>query len=72
MKNDRRDYMNSQIEKLLLTAQAEINYLEKKTNSQLDDKTANAGDNNFTKYARDLDNISGYIVTGKQIGRAHV
>ena len=57
MKNDRRDYMNSQIEKLLLTAQAEINYLEKKTNSQLDDKTANAGDNNFTKYARDRKSV---------------
>lgn len=30
-------------------AREEIGYLEKKTNSQLDSKTANAGSNNFTK-----------------------
>lgn len=33
---------------------SEIGYLEKATNAQLDSKTANAGYNNFTKYARDL------------------
>lgn len=42
------------IEKLITIAEAEIGYLEKKSNSQLDDKTANAGNNNYTKYARDL------------------
>lgn len=42
------------VDELLNTAKAEIGYLEKKTNSQLDDKTANAGSNNYTKYARDL------------------
>lgn len=47
-------------EKLIAVAQAEVGYLEKKTNSQLDDKTANAGDGNYTKYARDLDNIPGF------------
>lgn len=41
-------------EKLILTAKAEIGYLEKRSNSQLDSKTANAGGNNYTKYARDL------------------
>ncbi len=39
---------------LIKIAEAEVGYLEKKSNSQLDDKTANAGSNNWTKYARDL------------------
>ena len=39
---------------VLKVAAAEIGYCEKKSNSQLDDKTANAGSNNYTKYARDL------------------
>ena len=34
-------------------AKAEEGYVEKKSNAKLDDKTANAGSNNFTKYARD-------------------
>lgn len=34
-------------------AQNEVGYLEKKSNSQLDHKTANAGKNNYTKYNRD-------------------
>ena len=41
-------------EKLISIAMQEIGYLEKKSNSQLDSKTANAGSNNYTKYARDL------------------
>ncbi len=41
-------------EKLINIATQEIGYLEKKSNSQLDSKTANAGSNNYTKYARDL------------------
>lgn len=40
--------------KILSIAQAEVGYLEKKNNSQLNSKTANAGMNNYTKYARDL------------------
>lgn len=52
--------MSKQLEKVLAIAEAEVGYLEKKSNSQLDDKTANAGSNNYTKYARDLDNISGF------------
>lgn len=32
----------------------EVGYLEKKTNRQLDSKTANAGDANYTKYGRDM------------------
>lgn len=41
-------------EKLISIATQEIGYLEKKSNNQLDNKTANAGSNNYTKYARDL------------------
>lgn len=42
------------INALIATAQAEIGYMEKKSNAQLDDKTANVGDGNYTKYWRDL------------------
>lgn len=56
------------IEKLINTAKQELGYLEKKTNSQLYDKTANAGLNNWTKYARDLDNLGVY--DGKKNGYA--
>ena len=41
-------------QKVLDIAASEVGYLEKETNSQLDSKTANAGDENYTKYARDL------------------
>lgn len=40
--------------KLIEIAAAEIGYNEKETNANLDDPTANAGDNNWTKFARDL------------------
>lgn len=42
------------INKLILIAKNEIGYLEKKNNSQLDSKTANAGSSNYTKYWRDI------------------
>ena len=50
------DNMNKEkaIDALITTAQAEIGYMEKKSNAQLDDKTANVGDGNYTKYWRDL------------------
>lgn len=35
-------------------AEEEIGYLEKRSNSQLDSKTANAGNGNYTKYWRDI------------------
>lgn len=43
--------------KVIEIAAAEVGYLEKKSNSQLDDKTANAGSNNYTKYGRDMHNL---------------
>lgn len=39
---------------LLAIATNELNYHEKRSNMSLDDKLANAGTNNWTKYARDL------------------
>lgn len=44
---------------LIKTASEEIGYIGKKSNSQLDDKTANA-QGKYTKYARDLYNASYY------------
>lgn len=44
----------SAIDKVINVALDEVGYLEKKSNSQLDSKTANAGRNNFTKYWRDI------------------
>ncbi|UVY22280.1 MAG: protein of unknown function DUF2272 [Bacteriophage sp.] len=42
------------IDKLIQIAKNEVGYLEKASNSQLDGKTANAGENNYTKYWRDI------------------
>lgn len=58
--------MMKAIEKLLATAKAELGYIEKKSKSNLDDKTANAGAKNYTKYARDMDAISGFYNYKKQ------
>jgi hypothetical protein len=46
--------------RLIAIAEAEVGYLEKASNSQLDSKTANAGSGNWTKYARDLANAGYY------------
>ena len=42
------------VDKLIEIALAEVGYLEKKNKDNLDSKTANAGDKNYTKYARDM------------------
>ena len=46
--------------KVIQVALNEVGYLEKKDKNNLDDKTANAGDKNYTKYARDLDALGFY------------
>lgn len=46
--------------KVLKIALAEVGYLEKASNSNLDSTTGNAGYNNYTKYARDLYNAGYY------------
>lgn len=58
----------SAIERVIATATAEIGYLEKATNAQLEDKTANVGSNNWTKYAAFLDDLGVY--NGKKNGYA--
>ena len=42
------------ISKLIEIAKAEVGYCEKKSNANLDSKTANAGSGNYTKYWRDM------------------
>ena len=46
--------MADTVDKVLSVAEAEVGYLEKKSNALLDDKTANAGYSNYTKYGRDM------------------
>ena len=55
--------------KVIDVALNEVGYLEKKSNRSLDSKTANAGYGNYTKYARDLDNIKDFY-NGKKNGYA--
>lgn len=45
---------NEAINRVIGVAEEEIGYLEKKSNANLDSKTANAGNNNYTKYWRDI------------------
>lgn len=55
----------SELEKVIEVAKEEIGYLEKKSESQLDSKTANAGYNNYTKYWRDIRNWCGKNYQGQ-------
>lgn len=54
-------------EKIIALARQEVGYLEKKSDSRLEEKTANAGNGNFTKYAREMDGIAGFY-NGKKNG----
>jgi hypothetical protein len=47
-------------QKVIDIALSEVGYLEKETWAQLDDKSANAGDENYTKYSRDLAKVDFY------------
>lgn len=49
----------SELEKVIEVAKGEIGYLEKRSNSQLESKTANSGSNNYTKYWADIKNWCG-------------
>lgn len=44
-------------DKVINIALAEVGYLEKASNSQLYDKTANAGSGNYTKYGKEMHDI---------------
>jgi hypothetical protein len=50
---EEEESMATEIEKIYAVAKEEVGYLEKATNAYLDDKTKNAGYNNYTKYWRD-------------------
>jgi hypothetical protein len=53
------------VKNLLDVARGQLGYCEKKSNANLDSNTANAGSNNYTKYARDLYK-AGYYQASKQ------
>ena len=57
---------NESVAKVLNVARNELGYHEKASNSSLDDKTANSGSGNYTKYARDLDAVGNFYNGGKQ------
>lgn len=59
---------NEAIAKLVDLAKSQVGYLEKRSNAQLDNKTANAGSNNWNKYARDIDNKYPNFYNGKKNG----
>ena len=54
---------------VIALAKSQIGYHEKASNAMLDDFTANSGNANYTKYARDLDAIDGFY-NGKKNGYA--
>ena len=53
-KGNNTNMITKVINAVINIALAEVGYLEKATNANLDDKTANAGSNNYTKYWRDI------------------
>lgn len=53
-KGDNNMTTEKAINALIATAEKEVGYLEKSSNSQLDSKTGNAGYDNYTKYWRDV------------------
>lgn len=53
---------------LIKVAEAEVGYLEKASNKNLDNQTANAGYNNYNKYARDFDKTYTTFYNGKKQG----
>lgn len=52
--------------KVLQVAMAQVGYLEKASNKNLDEKMANAGRGDFTKFARDLDAVEAFYNGPKQ------
>lgn len=62
--------MANTYDKVIKIAEAEVGYLEKKSNSNLYDKTANAGSANYTKYAYEMDTKYTTFYNGKKNGFA--
>lgn len=55
---------------VIKVAEAELDYREKASNSNLDSKSGNAGSANYTKYARDFDTLYPSWYNGKKNGFA--
>lgn len=49
--------MANTVDKVLKIAEAEVGYLEKKSNNNLDNKTLNAGSANYTKYGKEMHDL---------------
>jgi hypothetical protein len=49
--------MANTVNKVIKIAEAEVGYLEKESDKDLYDKTANAGDKNYTKYGKEMHQI---------------
>lgn len=49
--------MANTVDKVIAVALDEVGYLEKRSNSNLYDKTANAGSNNYTKYGKEMHDV---------------
>lgn len=64
-KKEEKKVEKSELEKIIEVAKAEIGYLEKASNSNLDSKTGNAGSNNYTKYWRDINEWCGKNYQGQ-------
>lgn len=62
--------MANTVNKVIDIALNEVGYLEKKSNSKLYDKKANAGFNNYTKYAYEIDTKYPNLYNGKKNGYA--
>ena len=56
------------IEDVLRIAADEVGYMEKSSNKDLDSKTDNAGNGNYTKYARDLWDADPHFYQGPKNG----
>lgn len=55
-------------QKVIDVAVSQLGYHEKESNSQLDDFSANSGDQNWNKYAKDLDALGTFYNGRKNIG----
>lgn len=49
---NREEPMANTVDKVIKVAEAEVGYIEKKSNAALDSKTSNAGSSNYTKYGK--------------------
>lgn len=57
--------MGNTLNKVIKVANSQIGYLEKKSNSLLDHFTQNAGNKNYTKYAREYQKFAGVNLQGQ-------